>query len=45
MPSVPTLLKKITDAAAPGVTGGSSSAPTSTSEPRGSLTTARRQAS
>ena len=45
MPSVPTLLKKIVDAAEPGRSGGSSSAPTMVSEPRGSQATALRQRS
>ena len=39
------LLKKITPAAQAGSTGGSKIAPTMTSEPRGSLTTAERNVS
>ncbi len=42
MPRTPTLLKKITPHAAAGSDGSHRSAPTSTSEPRGSFTTADR---
>ena len=45
MPRQPTLLKKMTPATHDGSLVGTSSAPTSTSEPRGSLTTADRNQS
>ena len=45
MPRSPALLKKITPAAQAGSAGRTSSAPTSTSLPRGSLTTALRNQS